>query len=76
MTYDCGDAEQNADGLVVTEFLLEVENKSSEYAECNIEGGVYWGTQYQQVAVATCPPTISTTNSSCYSEPINTRGAY
>jgi hypothetical protein len=41
MTYDCGDAEQNADGLVVTEFLLEVENKSSEYAECNIEEGVY-----------------------------------
>ena len=40
-TYDCSDAEQAGDHLVVTQFVIEAERIFSEYAECNIADGAY-----------------------------------
>ena len=40
-TYDCSDAEQAGDHLVVTQFVIETERIFSEYAECNIANGAY-----------------------------------
>jgi hypothetical protein len=40
-TYDCDDAEQTGDDLVVSQFIVEMSNEWSEYAECNVANGTY-----------------------------------
>ena len=40
-TFDCSDAEQTGDDLVVSQFTIEMTDQWSEYAECNIDNGTY-----------------------------------
>jgi hypothetical protein len=39
--FDCADAEQTEDDLVVSKVVVEADSRYSEYAECNIANGTY-----------------------------------